>query len=867
MGADPVVGPTGGSAADEPTRIIGMFGHYRLDEVIGRGGMGVVYRAYDTRRNRVVAIKRMPRHLATDEEFRTRFQRESALAAKLREPHVVPIHDYGEIDGQLYIDMRLVEGVDLGTVLRKGPLTLPRAVDIVSQIADALDAAHEDGLVHRDVKPSNILLVGKPEQVVERGFAYLTDFGVAANIGGSTLSRPGLALGTASYMAPERMVGEPWDHRVDVYSLACLLFEIVVGHKPYLADDLLGQLQAHLNRPIPRPSELADGVPPGLDDIIATGMAKKAADRYDSCGALAAAARELLETWTPPVAPAVAPVIAESTLTADALRPVAGSAPPTTTADASSLPPVETPSVAAPAVAAAPSSGADSAPEDTVTSSGEVPAADGTPSGPVGPDSSGPRVTLSKAPAEETVTASGETPVAVPEPPTEVQPPAPPEPTERPPAPEAPQQGFWETPATAATTPHPPVAPATTGPTDLGDDPLAGPTWKLAGPAPRPAGWPADPGSDPTVVTIPRRPTPAPVLPGQGFEPEAAVSGPTDRAPRRRKRTSPLLIVIGSVLSALAVAGVIMLALFVFQPPARPVLTTVATFTTGAAPAEIALSPDGSRAYITNKDAGTLSVLDTATGEPVAAPIPVGDLPNSVRVSADGSRVFVTTTGSGTVTIVDAATNTVAATVPIGGFVDGIALSPDGTRLYAGVADRGEIVTIDVATARRIGRPIKVGDQPYGMDISPDGRRLYVPNFGTDDVSVIDTQTGAVVATVPVGDAPLGAVVSPDGSRLYVTNQDGGTVSILDTATNAVIGTVAIGPSPVGIALSRDGGQLYVTGRDGDFVRVLTTGDRSLSEPVAAPAGPVAIAVAPDGRVLVVGERADAVSVMRPGRA
>ncbi len=151
----------------------------------------VVYRAYDTRRHRIVAIKRMPRHLAMDQEFRTRFQRESALAAKLREPHVVPIHDYGEIDGQLYIDMRLVEGIDLGSVLKKAPVTLARAVDIVSQIADALDAAHDDGLVHRDVKPSNVLLVGKPAQVADRGFAYLADFGIAANLGGSDAQQAG----------------------------------------------------------------------------------------------------------------------------------------------------------------------------------------------------------------------------------------------------------------------------------------------------------------------------------------------------------------------------------------------------------------------------------------------------------------------------------------------------------------------------------------------------------------------------------------------------------------------------------------------------------------------------------------------------
>ena len=783
MSADMVAGPAEDTLGD-PDGTIGLFGHYRLDKVIGRGGMGVVYRAYDTRRNRIVAIKRMPRHLAIDEEFRTRFQRESALAAKLREPHVVPIHDYGEIDGQLYIDMRLVEGIDLGTVLKKAPLALPRAVDIVSQIADALDAAHEDGLVHRDVKPPNVLLVGKPALVADRGFAYLADFGIAANLGGSTLSRPGLALGTASYMAPERMVGEPWDHRVDVYSLACMLFEAVVGYRPYTADDLLGVIRAHISRPIPRPTELAEGLPPGLDDVVATGMAKRSTDRFDSCGELAAAARELLAGWTP--------------------RPAgsdAGSPPPTATADA---PLMFTETSAAPAPMA----------DD------EAPDAAREPSDPEPPEGAA----LDEAAPTETAAR----------------------------------------------------------PTEPRADPPTAPTFRLIGPDPDPVA-PVPPDADPTVRTdTPHHHVPEPQLdhdpypdqyspdryptPAPQFDQDPS-PGPYDRypTPAPRRRTSPLLIGSGAVLAAVALAGVAFLIIFLAQPPPAPPLSTVATFATGAAPAEIALSPDGRRTYITNQNAGTVSVLDTATGRPVVAPIRVGERPNSVRVAATGARVFVTSTGSGTVAIIDAATNTVATTVLVGGFVDGIALSPDGGRLYAGIADTGTVVTIDTATGRPVGRPIKVGDQPYGMAISADGRRLYVPNFGTDDLSVVDTTTGAIVATVPVGDAPVGIVVSPDGTRLYVTNLDGGTVSVIDTASNAVIDTVAVGPTPVGIAVSGDGRWVYVSGRDTDSVRVLATADLSVSGPIAAPAGPVSIAVTQDGRVLIIGERADAVSVLRAG--
>uniref|UniRef100_UPI0027E224DF serine/threonine-protein kinase n=1 Tax=Pseudonocardia lacus TaxID=2835865 RepID=UPI0027E224DF len=279
-----------------------VFGPYRLDALIGSGGMGEVFRARDTARNRVVALKRLPRQLAVDEEYRARFQRESALVAQLREPHIIPIHDYGEIDGQLYIDMRLVEGKDLAKVLATGALGVGRAVDVVSQIADALDAAHTEGLVHRDVKPSNILLVGRagPDgmTVTDRGVAYLVDFGIARAVDGPTLSAAGLAMGSSGYMAPERLTGDDWDLRVDVYSLACVLYECLVGNRPFPAKSLPAAINAHLNTPPPRPSEHRPDLPVGFDEVVAVGMAKDPAERYASAGRLAAAARALLTART-----------------------------------------------------------------------------------------------------------------------------------------------------------------------------------------------------------------------------------------------------------------------------------------------------------------------------------------------------------------------------------------------------------------------------------------------------------------------------------------------------------------------------------------------------------------------------------------
>ncbi len=264
------------------------FGHYQLQELIGRGGMGEVYRAFDTKTDRVVALKVLPHRLAEDETFQQRFRREAQAAAALNEPHVVPIHSYGEIDGRLYLDMRLIEGRTLGAILSDTgrPLDPALAVNVVEQVAGALDAAHAAGLIHRDVKPSNILITG-------RDFAYLIDFGLARTAGEAGLTTAGSTLGTLAYMAPERFSGGQADHRSDVYALTCVLYECLTGDRPYPDDSLEQQIAGHMTTPAPRPSE-KDSRLAAFDDVIAKGMAKKPAQRYDSAGQLAAAARQAL---------------------------------------------------------------------------------------------------------------------------------------------------------------------------------------------------------------------------------------------------------------------------------------------------------------------------------------------------------------------------------------------------------------------------------------------------------------------------------------------------------------------------------------------------------------------------------------------
>lgn len=284
------------------------FGHYELLGVLGEGGMGRVYRAHDTTTNRVVALKVLPPHAVQDRTFEQRFRREAELAASLNDPHIVPIHRYGEIDGQLYVDMRLIDGRDLADVIAGNGLEPGRAVRIVEQVAEALDTAHTAGLVHRDIKPSNVLLA-------RRDFVYLIDFGIAHAAGLTRLTNTGAAIGTFAYMAPERFESPDAEPSSDVYALACVLHECLTGTQPFPGESLQQQIAAHLTKPPPRPSD--SGAPTEFDAVIAKGMAKDPEARYRSALELADAAKSALsgprnEPRTPapmtPVAPRLPPL-------------------------------------------------------------------------------------------------------------------------------------------------------------------------------------------------------------------------------------------------------------------------------------------------------------------------------------------------------------------------------------------------------------------------------------------------------------------------------------------------------------------------------------------------------------------------------
>jgi serine/threonine-protein kinase len=661
------------------------FGPYRLDELIGCGGMGEIYRAFDTVKQRTVALKRLPVALAADAEFQARFRRESALVARLSEPHIIPIHDYGEIDGRLFIEMRLVVGRDLARVLaEQGPMRPARAVDIVGQVARALDAAHADGLIHRDVKPSNVLITGKDGDE----FAYLTDFGIArtsVDTSGSTpITATGARVGTLNYMAPERFGEGPIDGRADVYSLACLLFEALTGAKPFRGEGLPAMVYAHLNLDPPRPSTQRPGIPVALDGVIARGMAKDPERRYPTAGALAAAARAALETpmaerVPPPVTPPPVSTMVGSNPAASRTKPLVP--PPlsqrapapaeetdlrasprapsrhrrvsliiigllvgigalfTVTRDASQrLPVTSLPHDATPTVIATISVG--DAPEGVAVS----------------PDGRRAYITNFNSRIVSVIdTGAGTVTASI-------------------------RNGGARG-----------VSVSPDGRRAYGVNPDAPGTVSVIK---------TDSGT--IAATIP-----------VGEYPWGVAVSPDGRRAYIANLLSDTVSVIDTMKS-----------------------TVTATILVGSTPYGAAVSPDGRHAYITNVDSNTVSVIDTSSGT-VTATIPAGDHPWGVAVSPNGRHAYITNVDSNTVSVIDTMKSTVTATIPVGKYPDGVAVSPNGRRAYITNRNSNTVSVIDTSSGT-VTTTIPVGDFPRAVAVSPDGHRAYITNGGSKTVSVIN---------------------------------------------------------------------------------------------------------------------------------
>ncbi|MDQ1040806.1 serine/threonine protein kinase [Streptomyces sp. V3I8] len=303
---------TAGDAGPHPGRpsdlVGGQVAGYRIEAEVGRGGMAVVYRAKDLRLDRTVALKLLAPELARNDTFRRRFTYESRVAAAIDHPHIVPVFEAGEADGVLYIAMRYVAGRDLRHLLdREGPPTVTAAVRIAVQVASALDAAHDHGLVHRDVKPGNILVAAgtdsdHPEHV------YLTDFGLTKkSLSLTGFTTVGQFVGTLDYVAPEQISGRPVDGRCDVYSLACVVYETLTGRPPFLRDDDMALLWAHQYDVPPAIGGERGGPGGAVDAVLAKALAKRPDDRYGSCLAFVGALRAAVTGGSGPPAPPPGP--------------------------------------------------------------------------------------------------------------------------------------------------------------------------------------------------------------------------------------------------------------------------------------------------------------------------------------------------------------------------------------------------------------------------------------------------------------------------------------------------------------------------------------------------------------------------------
>ena len=259
---------------------------HRIEEVVARGGMGVVYRVTHVALERERALKLIAPELAADESFKTRFRREWKVAASIDHPHAIPIHDAGEEDGLLYIVMRYVRGTDLRQMSRDGPLSADVAATIVNQVAGALDAAHSRGLIHRDIKPANILV----ELRDDGPHAYLTDFGLTKHMASTVqLTDQGRWVGTVDYVAPEQIEGKAVDARTDIYGLGCVAYNVLTGKVPFPRDSDVAKIWAHLSEPPPMLTEHAPDIPAALEDVVMRAMAKKPEERFLSAGDLGCA--------------------------------------------------------------------------------------------------------------------------------------------------------------------------------------------------------------------------------------------------------------------------------------------------------------------------------------------------------------------------------------------------------------------------------------------------------------------------------------------------------------------------------------------------------------------------------------------------
>ncbi|HYN50277.1 MAG TPA: serine/threonine-protein kinase, partial [Thermoleophilaceae bacterium] len=677
---------------------------YRIDGVAGEGGMGRVYRATQMALNRKVALKLIVPELANEADFRARFERESHLTASIDHPNVIPIYEAGEAEGRLFIAMRWVEGTDLRSVIvSEGRLDPDRAVAIVEQVAAALDAAHRGGLVHRDVKPANVMLTAThgDEHV------YLTDFGLTKKSTSLTaLTRTGHFVGTPDYMPPEQIKGEPAGARADVYALGCLLFHALTGRTPYDRDNEVAKMYAQLHDPPPSVVETAPGTPVGLDTVITRALAKDAEDRYPSAGDLGRASRAAL-TGAEPAHPERDLATGLAATQAPGLDPTAPGA-------------------------AAQLSDLDATAPGTAPSPPPVTPPPAPPSGLTAPPSPPP------APAQA--------------PPAPAQ--APPAPPQTPPtsAPAEPPRRSSLAIALAGLLVLAVVAAVLFAAGVFSGDATNEPSGNGSGNGSGDDSTPPAEAAPEVVATIPA---------GDGPD-GIAVDGNTVWVSNSRGNTLTQLdtetnkptgerVPVGeNPDQVVAEGGVVWVANTdsgtVTRLDAAPERDTPAEIAVGAGPEGLSLG--AKFLWVANGDSDSVTRIDRDSAT-VDSTIDVGNKP--IGIFAGKTSVWVTNSVDGTVTRIDPANATpVGEPVPVGGNIRAV-IERLGSVWVSSVGEN-TVTRLNSQSGAVEGEPIKVGDRPKEM-VALNGY-IWVVNEGGNTVSRIDRDSATVDSTIDVGNKP-----------------------------------------------------------------------------------------------------------------
>jgi serine/threonine protein kinase len=762
---------------------------YRLEEQIGQGGMAVVFRAYDQRLDRQVALKILAPGLALDEAFRQRFIRESRAAAAVDDPHIIPVFEAGEERGVLFIAMRYVRGGDVRSLLdREGPLPPGRATEIISQVASALDAAHARGLVHRDVKPANMLLdesagSDRPDHV------YLSDFGLTkAALAVTGLTSTGQFLGTLDYVAPEQIEGRPVDGRTDLYALACATFELLTGAPPFRRDEGMAVMYAQVSEEAPRLSSRRPGLPARADAVMSRALAKSPADRYDSCRDFAGALRHVF-----------------------GLSAFSTSGPSPTLASPS--PPPRTPTQASSPLASDPGAAG--------------PAGAGTQAGTGAPGAAGPGQTAGWAPAAGAAgaaagaaaagAASGADAAA------SAGSEAVPGPSAGPPTQAASIPGGRRSTTPGLTEPRGPGRPGGDGSGrgyGGGYGGGAGGGYGGEGAADRPRPWWRSRVvlAVAAVVIVVAGGGAAYALVGSGSAAGGGGSG-------------------GGAAGSLAIPSCT-----TATPPAKKLdKVTTDSVTVGGNPFAVRESKDHQFSFATIT--GGIAVLRNGSGTTptLVTTIHINKADKGLALTKDG-KYMLAAGGSGAVVIsVAEAEQGVADPVvgrlqaPHGNSAVGVVVSPDSKFAFVTLQATTHMAVFNLAQALASGFGpsdfvgfVPLGVQPVGITRSDDGKWLYVTSFqrkpgpepAPGTLSVVSTSGAeedpatSVKHVVDAGCSP--ARVTTDGTNVWVTARDSNAVlgysadKLLSDPQHALVAVVKVGPGPIGIALTKGGQDLVV---------------------------------------------------------